>query len=165
MAVNAFLTFFDDADGESTLRGRDRWVEVEGWDWSIEAATSWTTGGGATVGKPNPGTLNWEHHFDTSSIVIMGYICTGKAFPKVELQMVHPEQGVRAGAYFTMHMEGVFITKVVNVASDDGDIVQRVEMVFRRVQIDYRAQGKSGKLATATTFAWDIPAGTASPWA
>jgi type VI protein secretion system component Hcp len=38
--------------------------------------------------SPIPGKLNFEHYFDTSSTVILGYICTGKAFPKLELQMM-----------------------------------------------------------------------------
>ena len=88
MAVNAFISFFDKADGESIQKGKEKWVEIQGWDWEVAAETSWTKGGGASVGKPNPGRINFDHRFDTSSIVILGYICTGKAFPKVELQMM-----------------------------------------------------------------------------
>ena len=87
MAVNAFVSFFDKADGESIQKGKEKWIEIQGWDWEVEAETSWTKGGGASVGKPNPGKMNIEHYFDTSSTVILGYICTGKAFPKAELQM------------------------------------------------------------------------------
>jgi len=37
-------------------------------------------------------------------------------------------------------------------------------MVFDVVTIEYRPlDNKSGALGTATTFNWDIPAGTASP--
>ncbi len=88
MAINAFVSFFDKADGESIQKGKEKWVEIQGWDWEVEAETSWTKGGGASVGKPNPGRMNFEHRFDTSSTVILGYICSGKAFPKVELQMM-----------------------------------------------------------------------------
>lgn len=58
MAVNAFVSFFDKADGESIQKGKEKWVEIQGWDWEVEADTSWTKGGGASVGKPNPGKLN-----------------------------------------------------------------------------------------------------------
>ena len=87
MAINALLSFFDKADGESIQKGKEKWIEIEGWNWEIEADTSWTKGGGASVGKPNPSHLTFEHYFDTSSTVVMGYICTGKAFPKAEIQM------------------------------------------------------------------------------
>ncbi len=44
MAVNAFLTFFDKADGESIQKGHEKWVELQGWDWEVEAESSWTKG-------------------------------------------------------------------------------------------------------------------------
>ena len=165
MAVNAFLSFFDKASGESTQKGNEKWVEVEGWDWEVEAETSWTKGGGASVGKPNPGKMGWEHTFDATSIVIMGYICTGKAFPKVELQVRRAGGGGRTEpAYFTMAMEGAFITKVSNSGTEDGNVVQKVQMVFKTVKIDYKPQNKKdGTLGAVKTFSWDIPAGTASP--
>ena len=55
MAANAFISFFDKAEGESIQKGKEKWVEIQGWDWEVEAETSWTKGGGASVGKPNPG--------------------------------------------------------------------------------------------------------------
>jgi type VI protein secretion system component Hcp len=162
MAVNTFLTFFDKADGESILKGKERWVEVHGWDWEVEAATSWTKGGGASVGKPRPGELHWYHPFDTSSTVIMGYICTGSAFPKVELQMTKPGPGAPR-SFFTVALEGVYITKVALRGGEGGSVFQDVEMVFKTVRIDYRTQDEKGGIGATSTFNWDIPAGTASP--
>ena len=164
MAVNAFVSFFDKADGESIQKGKEKWIEIQGWDWEVEAETSWTKGGGASVGKPNPGKMNWEHYFDTSSTVILGYICTGKAFPKVELQMMKTTGSATPETYFTMTMEGAFITKVSNSGTEEGNVVQKVEMVFKTVKIDYKRQNpKDGTLGAARTYNWDIPAGTASP--
>ena len=163
MAANAFMTFFDKASGESVLKGKERWVEVTGWDWEIEAESSWTKGGGASVGKPVPGKMTWQHRFDTSSPVIMGYICTGKAFPKVELQVVKSTD-TAPQTYFTMTMEGAFITSVSTSGSEEGSIAQAVEMVFKTVKIEYRPEDpRGGRPGAATTFNWDIHAGTASP--
>jgi type VI secretion system secreted protein Hcp len=164
MAVNAFLTFFDKADGESIQKGKEKWVEIQGWDWEVEAETSWTKGGGASVGKPNPGKLTWQHDFDTASTVIMGYICTGSAFPKVEVQAMKTSGVGTPETYFTLDIEGVFITKVSLSGTDEGSVMQRVEMVFKTIKIDYKPQDrKTGKLGAAKSFSWDIPAGTASP--
>jgi type VI secretion system secreted protein Hcp len=164
MAVNAFLTFFDKADGESMQKGKEKWIEIQGWDWEIEAETSWTKGGGASVGKPNPGKLNFEHYFDTSSTVIMGYICTGRAFPKLELQMLKTTGSATPETYYTMVMEGGFITKVSNSGTEEGNVTQKVEMVFKTVRIEYKPQdNKSGKLGAVKTYNWDISTGTASP--
>src|SRR5258706_16358050 len=115
MAVNAFVSFFDKADGESIQKGKEKWIEIQGWDWEVEAETSWTKGGGASVGKPNPGKLNFEHYFDKSSPVIIRYICSGASFDTVELRMFKGTgQGTQTGATnqrFTLQMEGAFVTK------------------------------------------------------
>ena len=164
MAVNAFVSFFDKAAGESIQKGKEKWIEIQGWGWEVDAETSWTRGGGASVGKPNPGKMNFEHYFDTSSTVILGYICTGKAFPKVELQMMRTTGKGSPQTYFTMTMEGAFITKVTNSGTAEGRVVQRVEMVFKTVKIEYKPQNnKDGTLGAVKTYNWDIPAGTASP--
>ncbi len=164
MANNVFISFFDKADGESTQKGKEKWVEVLGWDWEVEAGTSWTKGGGVSVGKPNPGRMQFEHRFDTSSTVILGYICNGKAFPKVELQMLRTAGKGIPETYFTMTLEGVFITRVSNTGTEDGLLLQKVEVVFKSVKIEYKAQdNKTGSLSAPKTYTWDIPAGKASP--
>ncbi len=164
MTHNAFLSFFDKADGEAIQKGKEKWVEVQGWDWEIEAESSWTRGGGASVGKPNPGRISFIHRFDAASTVILGYICTGKSFPKVELQMTKTTGSGTPTTYFTMSMEGAFITRVSNSGTAEGATLQRVEMIFKIVKIDYNYQdSKTGAVIAAKTFNWDIPAGKASP--
>ena len=164
MAVNAFITFFANADGESLQKGKEKWIEIQGWDWEIEAESSWTKGGGASVGKANPGKMNFEHYFDTSSTVIMGFICTGKAFPKMQLEMMKTTGKGSPETYFTMKMEGSYITKVTNTGSEEGNVVQKVEFVFKTVTIEYKPQdNKTGSLMAAKIFNWDIMANTASP--
>ena len=61
-------------------------------------------------------------------------------------------------------MEGAFITKVTNSGTEEGNVTQKVEMVFKTVKIEYKPQdNKTGKLGAPKTYNWDIPAGTASP--
>jgi type VI secretion system secreted protein Hcp len=113
MAVNAFISFFDKALGESVQKGKKNWVEIRAWDWEVDAETSWTKGGGASVGKPHPGSMNFEHYFS---------------------------------------------------GDEEGNVVQRVEMVFKTVKIEYKPhQSPSGQLGAGKIYTWDIPAGTASP--
>ena len=172
MAVNAFISFFDKADGESVQKGKEKWIEIQGWDWEVEAETSWTKGGGASVGKPNPGKMNWEHYFDKSSCTLLQYICSGAAFDTVELRMFKGTgQAVQTGPntqFFTMLMKGAFITKVTNSATEEGNVLQKVEMVFKEVTIKYRPQedppkgsksSGAGQLGSEISYNWDIPGG------
>jgi type VI protein secretion system component Hcp len=70
-------------------------------------------------------------------------------------------------AFFKVTMNEVFITKVNQAATEEGNVSQKVEMVFKKIQIDYSQQGVSasspGTLSNAGTFKWDIPSGDASP--
>jgi type VI protein secretion system component Hcp len=96
--------------------------------------------------------------------VILGYICTGKAFPKLQLEMMKTTGKGSRETYFTMTMEGAFITKVSNSGTEEGNVVQKVELVCKTVKIEYKPQdNKTGSLLATKTYNWDIPAGTASP--
>ena len=171
MALNAFLKI-GKAEGEAKQGKygptKEKWLELQAWDWEVEAETSWTKGGGASVGKPNPGKMNFEHYFDRSSHLILGYICTGTSFDLVQLEMCKGTGAEIPEAFFFMQMKEAFITKVANSATDDGNVLQKVELVFKWVSIDYKSQGppwapKAGALSPPLNFNWDIPGGKASP--
>ena len=162
-ALNAFMKI-GRSNGESKQKGYENWIELQSWDWEVEAETSWTKGGGASVGKPNPGKMNM-HYFDTSSTVMLGFICTGKAFPKGEIQVMKTTGKGVPETYLTITIEGVFITKVANTLNENGFVNQHVEFVFKTIKIEYKPQNKDGSLGASRTFNWDIPAGTASPTA
>ena len=166
-ALNAFMQI-GLAEGESKQTGYEKWIELTSWDWEVEAETSWTKGGGAAVGKPSPGKMNWEHVFDRSSNTILSFICTGKSFPDVTLEMCKSTgNNDKREAFFTVKMNEVFITKVTQAATEEGNVTQKVEMVFKHINIVYKQQGiergSPGALSEAGEFDWDIPSGEASP--
>ena len=172
MAVCALMKI-SNAQGECKMEGeyKDKWIEVQGWDWEVEAETSWTKGGGASVGKPNPGKMQWEHYFDRSSCTLLNYICSGAAFEEVELRMFKGTGGASLAnnVFFKMQMKGAFITKVTNAATEEGNISQKVEMVFKEVKIEYSMQEDgtkkgqiAGMLKPAGSYGWDIPGGKVS---
>jgi type VI secretion system secreted protein Hcp len=165
-ALNAFMKI-KGAQGESRQGGFEGWIEIQGWEWEVEAETSWTKGGGASVGKPSPGKMNWEHYWDRSSATLLGYICTGSSFAEVELQMCKSIGKDTPKPFFVVQLKEVFITKVNQSATEEGNVQQKVEMVFKEVDIEYFQQGvdksNPGSLKQATKFHWDIPGGKASP--
>jgi len=165
-ALNAFM-LIGEAQGESKQAPYDGWIELQSWDWEVEAETSWTKGGGAAVGKPSPAKMNWEHVWDRSSNIVLSYICTGKSFPEVKLEMCKSTGDEVRKKFFSVLMTEAFITKVNQSATDEGNVLQKVEMVFKTIEIEYFQQGvdpkKPGMLTQAGKFDWDIPAGVAHP--
>jgi type VI secretion system Hcp family effector len=169
MSLNAFMQI-GKAEGEARQGkyGKQHWIELQTWEWEVEAETSWTKGGGASVGKPNPGKFTWEHYYDRSSHLLLGYICTGTSFKDITLEMCKGTGQKEPEAFFIVNMKEAFITKVSQNATEDGNVIQKVEMVFKWIGIDYRAQGLPwasgpGALAAPVHFDWDIPGGVASP--
>jgi type VI secretion system secreted protein Hcp len=176
MPLNALMRI-SRAKGESRVKTAEKdfkdYIEIQGWEWEVEADTSWTKGGGASVGKPAPGKLSFEHYFDSSSTTILRFIFSGQSFDEVDLHMLKGTGDVKGQKeFFVMNMKDAFITKVTNTASDDGNVVQKVEMVFKEVTFTYKQQtdglpqvpgGKAtqaaGSLGAKFEVTWDIPAG------
>lgn len=166
MALNALLKI-SNAPGESRMPDHVGWIEIQGWDWEVNAETSWTKGGGASVGKPDPGKLNFEHYFDTSSTNILRNIFCGRSFDNIELHMMKSTGKATPSTmgkstqqiFFKMIMTDAFITKVTNSATDEGNVVQKVELVFKEVKFVYRMQKDDGSLDKDMEVSWDIPAG------
>ncbi len=167
-ALNAFMKI-DGADGESRQGGYEKWIEIQSWEWEVEAETSWTKGGGASVGKPSPGKMSWEHYWDRSSPTLLGYICTGSAFKSIELNMCKSVGQAKPQPFWKAVMKEAFITKVNQSATEEGNVAQKVEMVFKEITIDYWQQGmdpnRPGALTQATSYNWKIAEGKASPGA
>jgi type VI secretion system secreted protein Hcp len=156
MALNAFIKI-EGSIGESKQGAYKDWIEIQGWDWEVDAESSWTKGSGSSVGKPNPGKFNFEHYYDKSSPRILNFICTGKSFGKVELHMCKAVGSAQPEAFYKMNMVEAFITKVQQTASEDGNVVQKVEMVFKEVEIIYKPQDSGGKLQADFRYWWSIP--------
>ncbi len=161
MSGSAFIKFDGVATGESYDDGHPGsagWIEIKSWSWDVEAETSFTTGGGAAVGKPKPGVFNFSHAFDKSSPVLLKNIVQGTHFGTVTMDLCKATGDTegKPQTYFTVEMKDVFTTKVGSSGGDDGSIEQTVDMVCKEIRIDYKAQKNTGGLEAAIKFGWDI---------
>lgn len=146
--------------GESQLKsheGSKGWLEIQEFSWDIESETSFLKGAGASVGKAQPGSLSFSHHFDLASPVIMTKIVQGTFFKEVYLLSLKQTGNAEGEVFFGIHMKDVFITKVSTKGSEDGSVSQDVECVFKTCALGYKPQSETGgKLGTQAHFTWDI---------
>jgi len=163
MPGNAFIKFAEIPDGESThetQNGSKGWMEISDWSWDIEADTSFLKGAGASVGKPQPGSLSFSHYYDKASPKIMMKIVQGTFFTEVHLAMLKQtgDETGKGDTYFGMTMTEAFITKVSSKGGEDGSVTQDVEMVFKTIAVGYKPQDDTlkGKLGKQQDFTWDI---------
>jgi type VI secretion system Hcp family effector len=162
MAGNAFIALTAASGkvlGEATQTNHVDQVEIGDFSWEVTSDTSFTKGGGASVGKATPGVCTWKHFYDTASPMIMLNCVQGTTFSTVVLYMCKNTGNATPDVYFTMTMSMCYITKATIEAGEDGSVNQGVEMVFKNCKIEYKKQlNDTGKLdTTPKSFTWDIP--------
>lgn len=170
MAVNTYLTFFDDASGESGAVGHERWIEVRAWNWAVASTVPDHAGGGGGAGAglgsgagvATPTALRWEHAFDASSTLLLGFVASGRHLTKAELHVTRGGGHSSLDAWLAVIMRDLVITSVSTTGASDGSVAQEVAMDFRSMSVEYRRQQHNGSLATPATFEWDIATGVSS---
>ena len=124
--------------------------EVIALNVSLEAESSWTKGGGASVGKPNPGKLAIRKTNGPSTAEFLKNIASGKSFPEIVFEYVDNS----GKASYIISLSGVYITELSWVTPDCSNcpkLQMQVEMIYKTYQIF--------DAATGTTVKWDIPMG------
>ena len=145
--------------GDSTAKGHEKWIRVSSLDWKMTAETSWTQGGGASVGKPGPDALQlvlptgtWSQHF-------VRLIGIGRALPSVVFDAVASD----GRPLYRVTVEGFFVTQYRLASLPATPLPQdHVNGVFKKVKIEYYATGADGRV-TSTFVEWDITTGSVKP--
>ncbi len=152
-SVDYYLTV-SGLDGGEVVAGHVGAFDVADFSFDIDALTSWTSGGGASVGKPNPAPLIIDLKPGADLNGFIQDITQGKSFPHVRLE------GVTAAAngaqtVYDLRLDGVFVTKVT-----DTNGVDHLELVYKAVSLTTTAQNPNGTLGTPQTIGWNVPTGT-----
>jgi type VI secretion system secreted protein Hcp len=119
---------------------------------AVAAESSWTKGGGVSVGKPNPEPIRFTKEVDANSITLLKKITTGTSFASAKFTAT---SGTGAGATTVIYeLTGLFVTSLTHVGSG-GAPLEEVSFVYKTLAWKFiDANG------TETTGRWDIPAGT-----
>ncbi len=143
--------------GDSVAKGHEGWLRIAFLEWEVEADTSWTKGGGAAVGKPNPGKITLKLLTGPWSSAFLRAITTGTTLDKTgSVFLDHVASDGRL--LVRLKMEGLFATKY-RLASASQELPQdQLEGVFKTVRVEFYYVGSDTKLAPAS-LDWDIPAG------
>jgi type VI protein secretion system component Hcp len=159
-ALAAAATFLQvpNAPGKATDRQHAGWIPVESVDWTTTAATNWTSGAGASIGKPNPGPITLTMRTGPWSPAFLRAIATGTALDAgkpVVLEHVDPE----GRPVYRMTFVGFYVTKYQPTADGEHGAVDRVSAVFSAITLETFYLLPDGRPAT-NALRWNIPAGT-----
>jgi type VI protein secretion system component Hcp len=147
--------------GDATAKGHEKWIRVSSLDWEAEAASTYTGGSGASVGKPMPGPINlvmpngaWSRHFPR-------LIASGTSLPSIVLDAVASD----GRPLYRVTAEGFFLTEYRLDSLPATPLPQdHVSGVFRKLKIEYYTVSATGAITT-TFVEWDVSQGrvAASP--
>lgn len=145
--------------GDSTAKGHENWIRVSSLDWNVEAQTSWTSGGGASVGKPSPGKLQLVLPNGVWSQLFVRLITQGKALPKVVFDAMSSD----GRPLYRMTVEGFFVSEYRLASLPTTPLPQdHVSGVFKTLKLEQFAQTADGRLIT-TVVDWNIVTQVSTP--
>ena len=124
--------------------------EVRSLDYGIEAQSSWTKGGGASVGKPNPGMLKIRKTNNRSTSEFLKNIGAGRSFTEISFEYYDQSQKL----IYSITIGGVYLTEVSYVTPECNNcpkLEMQVAMVFKTFE--------ANDVITGVKTKWDIPAG------
>lgn len=145
-----------DVSGESRVQGYENWIELDAVAWAVTAQSSWTKGGGASVGKPQPGHLLWTQPFDASVPAMYPYLLAGLDVPTVTVELV--KDGAAGPATFAqLVMTGALFTEL-----SFADATAHGAIVFKTLTQSVWPLEPDGTRGTRVSVTWDILAGSST---
>lgn len=143
--------------GDSVAKGHESWIRIAALAWEVEAESSWTSGSGASVGRPKPGKISLKLATGPWSTAFLRAITTGTTLDKPGGPIFLDHLAADGRLLVRLKMEGLFVTQYM-IASASQELPQdQLEGVFRTVRLENYYGAPDPKVAP-TALDWDIPA-------
>ena len=146
--------------GESQDAKHKDEIEVLSWSWGVSHSGTLSQGGGGGAGKASFQDLNFTHHVDKASPLLMNTCATGEHIKEATITVRKAGQGPQE--YLVIKMMDVLVTSVSTSVSVEGDgAVEGVALAFAKVDLEYKPQKQDGSLAAGIHFKYDLKANKA----
>jgi type VI secretion system secreted protein Hcp len=143
--------------GESTDSKHKNEIDVLVWSWGVAQSGSMAYGGGGGAGKASFNDLNFTHHVDKATPLLMKACATGTHIPAATITV--RKAGKDQQEYLVVKMTDVLITSVaLSVAEGAASTAENVGLQFAKVDLEYKPQKADGSLDVGLHFKYDIKA-------
>lgn len=146
-------------DGEATAKGFEKKIEIFSFSWGASAPVSIGSGSsGISASKVSISSFNMMKKTDVASPKLFKACCTGDHITKMTVSM-RKQTGVGGqDAFLIYSFDNVMVESVQWSGSSGGDDTptESVSFAFAKVTIEYKTQGKDGKLVAGTPVVWDV---------
>lgn len=161
-AQKLFLKSGELTTNGSTIKGFENYLEITGVQFGAQAESSYTKGGGASVGKASFDVVSITKSVDKLSNELLTSIATGKSIPLIEIVTTRTTQQGAEVVSHKIEIKNVFVTKISDASAgcdDCGTLGESVDFIYKAIRITtYSQNPKTGVLtANPNPFELDIP--------
>ena len=144
-----------DIKGESPDDKHKGEIEVLSWSWGVTQSGTMAHGGGGGEGKANFNDLNFTHHIDKASPVLLKACATGEHIKEATITVRKAGKGQQE--FLIIKMADIIITGVAPSGAGDGAATaEHVALQFAKVDLEYKPQKADGSLDAGVHFKYDI---------
>jgi type VI secretion system secreted protein Hcp len=156
MAVSIFARI-GTIKGESQDAKHKDEIEVLSWSWGVSQSGTSAHGGGGGQGKATFHDLDFTHHVDKASPVLMQACAKGEHIKNATITVRKAGKGQQE--YLVVTMTDVLVTSVSTSVSVEGEAtIEGVALAFAKVDLEYKPQKPDGSLGVGVHFRYDLKA-------
>jgi len=156
MAVSIFARIGTIKGEAQDAKHKDE-IAALSWSWGLSQSSAMAHGGGGGEGKASFQDLNFAHHVDKASPLLMRACVTGEHIKEATITV--RKAGMAQQDYLVIKMTDVLVTSVSTSVSAEGNAtIEGVALAFAKVDLEYRPQKPDGSLDVGIHFKYDLKA-------
>ncbi len=167
----AIFLKLDGIDGESTVKGHRKEIEVFSYEQGIDQTVYHLGSGGSGAGKATCSPVRFRKNVDVASIPMLLACASGKHIAKAVFTFRHAGGGPD---FYKVTLEGVLITHLyqrattgaqaplsfgaLEAAAVESGFLDEVTLDYGRIRWEYKLQKPTGGPGATVTGGWDVTA-------
>lgn len=157
----AFDTYAEltEIEGEATAKGFEKKIEIYSFSWGASNPVTIGPGtSGAAGSRVSISSFNIMKKTDVASPKLFKACCLGTHIDKITVSMRKQTGTGGQDAFLIYKFEEAFVESIQWSGSSGGDDTpsESVSFAFGKVTVEYKTQGKDGKLVAGTPVVWDV---------
>ena len=159
--VVGYLDFGGEIKGNSADANHKDWIEVQMISQSVNRNINPSSKPKEALSKSQVqvGAIQIQKNADESSPELVGAVCEGKTFSKVNIDLVRVTDGGNE-AFYTWELEDVYISSYSMSGHGAGSVEtsESLTLCYNAIKWSYAKKDEAGKAAGSTEAGWDLGA-------
>lgn len=148
---------FDGVDGEASDKNHVGWSDLVGFK-QAHAKPGGTMSGSRRRGDVILTDIICTKELDKASPKIAEAVCTGRVFPKVEIEMTSSYTDVGRVAYYEFELINCWVTSYSISGSGQAEDVptETMAIAFEEIKVTYYQRNTTGEVVSTTSYSWSV---------